>query len=134
MIGKARLGSERGFTLLEMMVALVVFALIGVAIYQVLVHTNQSEEVGSSVSEAQQNARAALDLILRDLRQAGYGIDNSTNVPIETASQYRVTFVLDQNDNGTVDPGSGSPTSWTTTPPTRWSPPPPIPTTTCSGG
>ncbi len=100
-----RAGSNRGFTLLEIMVALVVFALVGVAIFQILVHTNQSEDVGQSLTEAQQNARAALDTILRDLRQAGYNIDSSKNVPIETASQYRMTFVIDQNQNGTIDPG-----------------------------
>ena len=87
------------------MVALVVFAIIGVAIYQILVHTTHSESVGSSVAEAQQNARSALDVILRDLRQAGYGISADDNPPIETASQYRVTFVVDQNDDGVVDPG-----------------------------
>ena len=91
---RGRRWKEGGFTVIEMAVALVVFVVIGVAVYQVLIHTNQSERVGSTTSEAQQNARAALDLILRDLREAGFGIDATSDVPIETASEYRVTVVI----------------------------------------
>ena len=36
-------------------------------------------------------ARAALDSILRDMRAAGWGITPATQVPIETASEYRAS-------------------------------------------
>ena len=78
---RIRTGGDRGFTLLETMLALVVFSIIGVAVYQVMIRTNQSERVSTTVAEAQQNARVALDTILSDLRQAGYGLQLRTAVP-----------------------------------------------------
>ncbi len=132
-----------GFSLPELMVAVVVFGLIGLAIYRVLIHTNRSQRMGNTLAEAQQNARAGLDMILNDMRSAGYGIDDDDQVPIETASEYRVTFVIDRDADATIEPGerityfldpdaddpmaaqtpnpddyvSGS---WSTPPPTRW--------------
>jgi prepilin-type N-terminal cleavage/methylation domain-containing protein len=96
---------DQGFTLVEMAIALVIFAVIAIAIYGVLVRTNQGQAMGMSEAEAQQNARAALDSILRDMRAAGWGITPATQVPIETASEYRITFVSDRNQNSTIDPG-----------------------------
>jgi prepilin-type N-terminal cleavage/methylation domain-containing protein len=98
-------GDSRGFTLLETMLALAVFSIIGVAVYQVMLRTNQSERVSTTVAEAQQNARIALDTILSDLRQAGYGVNTASTVPVEIASEYRVTFVIDRDADGTVDAG-----------------------------
>jgi prepilin-type N-terminal cleavage/methylation domain-containing protein len=97
--------SDGGFTLVEMAIALVIFAVIAIAIYGVLVRTNQGQAMGMSEAEAQQNARAALDAILRDMRGAGWGITPATQVPIETASEYRITFVSDRNQNSVIDPG-----------------------------
>jgi len=96
---------DRGFTLVEMAIALVIFAVVALALYAVLIHTNQGQAMGMSEVEAQQNARAALDSILRDMRGAGWGITPATQVPIETASDYRVTFVSDRNQNNHIDPG-----------------------------
>ncbi len=97
--------SIHGFTLTEMMVTLVAFAIIGAAIYTVMIRANSSKTIGSSIAEAQESARAGLELILRDLRQAGYGIDENTQVPIETASEYRCTFLIDRDQDGTIEPG-----------------------------
>jgi len=96
--------SASGFTITEMMVTLLAFAIVGAAIYSVMIRTNQSRSVGSSITEAQESARAGLDLILRDLRGAGYGIDDN-QVPIEIASEYRVTFVIDEDRDGAIEPG-----------------------------
>ncbi len=102
---RIRTGGDRGFTLLETMLALAVFSIIGVTVYQVMIRTNQSERVSTTVAEAQQNARVALDAILSDLRQAGYGINTAVTVPVEIGSEYRVTLVIDRDADGTVEPG-----------------------------
>lgn len=99
------LKNSAGFTLVELGVAMVVFAMVGVAIYGIMIHTSQAGRMGSTITEAQQNARAALDTILRDLREMGYGLGPLSRVPVETASEYRVTFVLDQNEDGIIGPG-----------------------------
>lgn len=99
------LNNTRGFTLIELSLAMVVFAVIGVGIYGVMVRTIQAERVGSSMAEAQQNARAALDIILRDLREAGYGDFQSNLLPVERASDYRATIVIDRDSDGVIEAG-----------------------------
>jgi len=75
MKGQRKLKSnQRGFTLIELMVALVLsFILIG-AIYQAFVSQQKAYTIQDQVAEAQQNARMALNILLRDIRMAGYGM------------------------------------------------------------
>ena len=72
-------GNERGldqkaFTLIELMVALALsFILIG-AIYQGFTSQHKAYTVQDQVAEAQQNARMAMNILMRDLRMAGHGM------------------------------------------------------------
>jgi type II secretory pathway pseudopilin PulG len=93
------------FTLAEILAALVVLAVVAGAIYSIFVRGEESRQVGYELAEATQNARTGADLISRELRSAGFGINPSTLPSIVTASQYRVTFVLDLNGNHRVDMG-----------------------------
>lgn len=60
--------ARAGFTLLEVLVALMVSGLVVGSIFQVLRGTAHFVELQASREEVQQNARAALDLIAGDLR------------------------------------------------------------------
>src|SRR5439155_26125554 len=64
-----------GFTLVEMMVALVLFTVVIGSIYSIYVRGEKSQQVGIELAEATQNARSVVDLIARELRSAGYGVD-----------------------------------------------------------
>ena len=46
-----------------------------------------------------------MDLIISDLRQAGYGIDAGSQAPIEVASEFRITMVFDQDQDGIIGDG-----------------------------
>jgi prepilin-type N-terminal cleavage/methylation domain-containing protein len=71
---KERASKSRGFTLIELLVALVLsFILIG-AIYGAFTSQHRSYTVQDQVAEAQQNARMAMNILLRDIRMAGYGM------------------------------------------------------------
>jgi prepilin-type N-terminal cleavage/methylation domain-containing protein len=94
-----------GFTLVEMAVSLVLFSFVVVSVYSIFNSSQKIQSSGLDLSQAQQNARIALDTIEKDLRLAGFGISPTTQVPILVASEYRVTFVRDANGNGTVDLG-----------------------------
>jgi prepilin-type N-terminal cleavage/methylation domain-containing protein len=64
---------QRGLTLVELMVALAVsFILIG-AIYRIFISQQRTYAIQDQVAEAQQNARVAMNILMRDLRMAGYG-------------------------------------------------------------
>lgn len=64
----------RGFTLIEVMVAIAVGGILLSAAYQFLVSQNRVYEVQGQSIEMQQNVRAALDFMCRELRNAGYGV------------------------------------------------------------
>ena len=57
-----------GFTLIEILVALLISGLVVSSIFQVLQGNGRFVEMQSAREEVQQNARAALDLIAGDLR------------------------------------------------------------------
>ena len=96
---------RRGFNLMELMIGLVVFSIILSFVFLYYEHDQKAEAAGLGMAEAQQNARVAVDMMSRELRSAGFGLNTAQRVAIETASQYRVTFVLDTNGNGTIDTG-----------------------------
>ena len=59
----------RGFSLVELMVTLVVFAVVAGAITLVFINSAQNKERTAHLLEAQQGARAAMDLMARDIRK-----------------------------------------------------------------
>jgi prepilin-type N-terminal cleavage/methylation domain-containing protein len=94
-----------GFTLVEVTIALVLFALVIGSIYEIYVRGEKSQQIGIELAEANQNARSGVDLIARELRSAGYGVNPATQPSIVIGSQYRVTFALDMNGNRQIDMG-----------------------------
>jgi prepilin-type N-terminal cleavage/methylation domain-containing protein len=69
--GKDTTGSGRGgFTLLELLVALFIFALLGGTIYMVIRSSTDAYRKGNSSMEIYQSVRVGLDRMLTDLRRA----------------------------------------------------------------
>jgi prepilin-type N-terminal cleavage/methylation domain-containing protein len=65
--------NQRGLTLVELMVALAIaFIVIGV-VYQAFTSQQRTYTIQDQVAEAQQNARVAMNILMRDLRMAGHG-------------------------------------------------------------
>ncbi len=90
---------------LEILGALLVCAVVAGSIYSIFVREERSRQVGVELAEATQNARSGIDLLSRELRSAGYGVDPAFRPSILTASQYRVTFTLDRNRDHRIDAG-----------------------------
>lgn len=70
----SRLGrkADTGFTLVEVMVALLIGAILSGAAISVLVTSKRSYEIQDDLARLQENARFAMDQMMRDLRMAGY--------------------------------------------------------------
>ncbi len=86
------LRDQRGFTLTELMVVAAVLGMILAAVVLVQQQGQQAYIFGSHRVEVQQNNRAALELMVRELRSA----TSITAVPVPSATQ--LTF-LDENGN-----------------------------------
>ncbi len=65
---------ERGFTIIELLIAMVTAALVATAGFALFSASNKSYQIQESVGEAQQNARVGIDRISRDLRTTGFGL------------------------------------------------------------
>jgi type IV pilus assembly protein PilW len=72
---------EQGFTLVEIMVATAITTVIVIAGMAALTITGRAVRASEQVSDAQQNARMAMEMIAHDIKMAGFGppIDPSKN-------------------------------------------------------
>jgi type IV pilus assembly protein PilW len=78
MFEKIKLGEscrcERGATLIELLIGVFVALIVTAAGFAILTSTEKSTRTNEQVVETQQNARIALDLLSRDIKNAGFGM------------------------------------------------------------
>lgn len=72
--------SEKGITLIELLVTLVIGGIIIGGIYRLFVVQTKAYTVQDQVVEVQQNTRAAMEILLRDLRMTGFDDDNNPGI------------------------------------------------------
>ncbi|HSI04038.1 MAG TPA: prepilin-type N-terminal cleavage/methylation domain-containing protein, partial [Myxococcota bacterium] len=65
--------SERGFTLIELMVATAIGLIVIGGVFGVMITQQHTYRTQMELAEASQNARAALDIVRQSLRDAGWG-------------------------------------------------------------
>ena len=73
---------ERGFTLIELMISIVITSVIVAAGYTVLTTTYRATISNERAVGTQQNIRVAMELIARDIKQAGFGMPLAPNAPV----------------------------------------------------
>ena len=95
--------SESGVTLIELLIVVVISAFLTAVIYATFVSQQKSYAIQTGVTDMQQNARAALTLMERDLRMAGFLVGDSGF----TVDAFDGSTVTQVNQAITVD-GSGS--------------------------
>ncbi len=105
-IMKANRGRRAGFSLIEMMIALLVGAMLIAITYNVLVSQKKASRAQNESINAQQNARIALETLERELRLAGLNIDDFNGQPvIIDAAPYQIIFNGDVSTGVTGVPG-----------------------------
>ncbi len=73
------LRNRKGVTLIELLVGLVISGIVIAGIYRIFVSQTKAYTVQDQVVEVQQNIRSAMEILLRDLRMAGYDNDSLTS-------------------------------------------------------
>jgi prepilin-type N-terminal cleavage/methylation domain-containing protein len=91
---------QRGFTLLELLVALVITGAVVSAAYGIYVAQHQNWIVQEQVTDMQQNARAALHEMENRIRMAGYGLPNSIHPIYASNANPDTVSVFFENESG----------------------------------
>ncbi len=109
-----RTGSS-GFTLIELMVALAIASVVMAGIYSMFVMQQRTQVAEKVVVDMQQTVRAAMYMMERDIRMAGFdptaawgvdGIDNDGDTETDEADEQQTDRELDGVDNdgdGSID-------------------------------
>lgn len=106
---------EHGFTMVELLVAMAITAVVMAAVYSLYKTQQDSYIAQDQVVEMQQNVRASLYQMARDLRMAGFNPQRAPNVGgfltqlpddgsgTTTTNATNIAFTIDQDSNGVID-------------------------------
>jgi prepilin-type N-terminal cleavage/methylation domain-containing protein len=111
---RAQLRREDGFTLVEMMVAMSIFLLILVGVFQIFDPSNKAYLTSERKLGVQQNGRVAMDTIVRMVRMTGYFPENvnDTNPANDVANRIQAASDTALAVAGDLD-GSGASNAFT---------------------
>lgn len=73
---------ERGFSLIELLIAIVISSVIVAGGYTILTTTHRATISNERAVGTQQNIRVAMELIARDIKQAGFGMPMAPDLPV----------------------------------------------------
>lgn len=110
--------SNQGFTLIELLITLAISGIIMTGVYTAFKSQQDSYLAQEQVAEMQQNIRAALDIMVREVRMAGFDPSRDAEASITTATAGRFGFTqdiigaepdgIDNDGDGTTDETDGS--------------------------
>ena len=94
-----------GFTLTEMMVAITIGMIVIASVTGTFTAQTRQNNAEEQISQLHQNVRGAVDLISRDLMQAGYKAPGGsvTGVTYSSSTPTSLTIQADLDANGTID-------------------------------
>lgn len=105
-----RKNNSRGFSLIEILIAIAVGLTIMGALYSSFIIEKKIYDVQAQVAEMRQNARAAMDMMMRDIRMAGYDPVNTPKLgTIVTAAADRIRFTVNLTRTNTTTTALNSP-------------------------
>lgn len=100
-----RLRSRRGFTLIEVMVTIFMAAFFITVTFSIVDHSNRSCRAQERVSAVQQELRAGLDLMVREIRMAGYNPLGLSGAGVDAAEPTSFAFSMDIDSSNDLDTG-----------------------------
>jgi prepilin-type N-terminal cleavage/methylation domain-containing protein len=93
----------KGFTLVELMIAVAVSGLVLTAVATTYINQNRHYNAQLDVTMMQQNIRASLYILTRDIRMAGFEKFGSGKAQIVDALPDLFSFTVDLNEDGDTD-------------------------------
>jgi len=96
---------QRGFTLIELLITVAISGILMAGVYTAFISQQNSYLAQEQVAEMQQNIRAGLDVMIRDIRMAGFDPHSSADAGIVTATVGRFGFTFDDDEDGDLVAG-----------------------------
>jgi type IV pilus assembly protein PilW len=101
---------KNGFTIVELLIAMAITGIVSAAIYTAFQSQQQSYLSQDQIVEMQQNLRAAMDIMVREIRMAGYDPYGNSDAGITSATGNKFGFKFvadddsyDNDDDETTD-------------------------------
>jgi len=98
---------ESGFTLVEMLIAMTIGLIILAALSSTFLIQRKTYDVQEQIVEMVQTARAAMDMMTREIRMAGYNPTGLANAGIVSVTSNSINFTLDITDGAGTGPPDG---------------------------
>jgi prepilin-type N-terminal cleavage/methylation domain-containing protein len=92
-----KINKTKGLTLIELLIAMAISAILIAAIYRTFIRQQKTYTVQEQVVDMQQNVRAAINRMMREIRMAGFG-NVSTILPF-SAKDGPFPYILTPKDN-----------------------------------
>ncbi len=92
-----------GFTLIEILVVLFISSFIMAAVFTAYLTQQRTQTAQEQVVEMQQSLRSGLNLMIREIRMAGFDPTGAAGAGITTATQGQLVFTMDLNEDGDVN-------------------------------
>ena len=97
------LRKNSGVTLTELLIALALTGIVAGAIYNIFISQGRAYTIQSEVAEMQQNLRAGIFMMEREIRMVGYDPTRAADAEILTAAPGQLEFTADLNGDGDTD-------------------------------
>ena len=98
---------ESGFTLVELLIAMTIGLIILAALSSTFLMQRKAYDVQEQIVEMVQNARAAMDIMSREIRMAGYDPTGLAGSTIVSTTSNSINFTLDITDDAGTGPPDG---------------------------
>ena len=114
---------EKGVTLIELVVALAISAILIAGIYRAFIHQQKSYATQEQVADMQQNVRVAINRLMREIRMAGFGnvqdvlpvtfpgvgrtYPNIVNPDLPAAGEFTIVSAIGGSASLTAQPNTG---------------------------
>ena len=106
-ISAMKLLHRHGFTLVELMIALAIGSIVTAGIYSAYTGQQRINQAQDQIVEMQQNLRAGLDMMAREIKMAGFDPDGTASVGFSKADQTEMTFSMRADGDGRDNDGDG---------------------------
>lgn len=90
---------QNGFTMVEMLIAILIFSIVSISIYSVYNIFFRHATTQDLVLESQQNARAGINIMERELVNAGYAAGTTDIITEATSNSIEFTYTDPQTDS-----------------------------------